>query len=94
MKPFVTVIWLNYNSDKIIDIAKQSLLAIKNFDYPMYEFILVDNGSTDNSLKQIARYLDNIRLKSKILKSKWNLGFTGGNNVAYRYRSSNAKFSW
>jgi len=92
MKPYVTVIWLNYNSDKIINIAKQSLSAIKNFDYPNYELILVDNGSTDNSLNQITRYLDYIKLNAKVLKSSRNLGFTGGNNLAYRHRNSSAKY--
>lgn len=92
MKPFLTVIWLNYNSDKIMNIAKQSLSAIKNFDYPNYELILVDNGSTDKSLDQITKYLHYIKLEAKILKSSQNLGFTGGNNLAYRYTNPNAKY--
>jgi len=92
MKPYVTIIWLNYNSGSILDVAKESLLAIKRFDYPNYELIIVDNCSTDDSLKQIIEYIDEIKLNAKVLKSSRNLGFTGGNNLAYRHRNPQAKY--
>lgn len=92
MNPLVTIIWLNYNSGNILNTAKESLLAIKNLTYSNYELILVDNGSTDNSLKQIIEYLTNINLNAKVLKSYTNIGFTGGNNFAYRNRNPQTEY--
>jgi len=92
MKPYITIIWLNYNSRKIIKVVRESLSAIKGLDYPNCELIVIDNGSTDNSFKQVIEYLGRIKLKANILRSNRNLGFTGGNNLGYRYRNPYAKY--
>lgn len=51
-KPLVSVITVNYNGGKIIE---DCLASIFNLDYPVnkLEVIVVDNGSTDNSLNLI-----------------------------------------
>lgn len=90
--PPVSIFWLNYNSNRIIDIAKQSLSSVKDLDYPNYELILVDNGSKDDSLKHLVKHLHNIDLKAKILRSSCNLGYAGGNNLAYKHRDESSKY--
>lgn len=76
----------------MLDIAKESLLAIKNLNYPNYEVIILDNGSKDNSIKQLTEYSKSIKLDSKIVYSKNNLGFAGGSNLAYQYRDKSSKY--
>jgi glycosyltransferase involved in cell wall biosynthesis len=53
MLPKVSIIWLNYNSWSNIDIVKFSLESCLNLDYPNYEVIVVDNGSTDGSFETV-----------------------------------------
>jgi len=55
--PPVSILWLNYNSFPFINIVLESLQGIQNLDYPNYELIIVDNGSTDGSLKIIKMLL-------------------------------------
>jgi glycosyltransferase involved in cell wall biosynthesis len=51
--PKVSIIWLNYNSSGILPIVLRSLESISDLEYPSdrFELIVVDNGSTDDSLK-------------------------------------------
>ena len=46
MWPKVSIIWLNYNSRRILDIVLRSLESIVGLDYPedRYELIVVDNA--------------------------------------------------
>jgi len=90
--PLVSIIWVNYNSSKILNIVKMSLLSIKKLNYKNYELIIVDNASTDGSFEQIKSYLNNIGLKAKIIRTKHNLGFTGGNNIGYLMRNPKSKY--
>jgi GT2 family glycosyltransferase len=91
MLPKVSIIWLNYNSWSNIDIVKSSLESCLNLDYPNYEVIVVDNGSTDGSfetIKEIAEKKDNC----KVIRLEENLGFCGGNNAGYRARDPDSKY--
>lgn len=92
MKPRVSIIWLNYNSQKIINTAKASILGIKNFDYTNYEVILLDNGSQDGSFEEIKKYVKKIKLDAKIINNNINTGFSGGNNIAYQYKDQSSKY--
>jgi GT2 family glycosyltransferase len=59
-------------------------MSALNTDYPNYEILLVDNNSTDDSLKIAeAEFSGDPHLK--IIKSEKNLGFSGGNNLGYKY---------
>jgi GT2 family glycosyltransferase len=81
--PLISVIILNYNGKKCLENCLSSVLAST---YPNYEVILVDNASTDQSLKSVkAKFGENQRLK--IIENQSNLGFSGGNNVGYSYSS-------
>ena len=42
MSPKVSIIWLNYNSMRFIEIVKESLLALGDLNYDNYEVIIVD----------------------------------------------------
>jgi len=91
--PKVTIIWLNYNSSKIMNIILRSLESIANLDYPNYELIVVDNGSIDKSFEKIKEFLDKKNnLRKKIIKLNKNLGFTGGNNIGFRARDLDSKY--
>ncbi|MEM0027840.1 MAG: glycosyltransferase family 2 protein [Ignisphaera sp.] len=95
MWPKVSVIWLNHNSMKIIDLVLKSLEAIADLDYPgdRYELIVVDNGSTDGSFERIREFLDKkSSLRKKIIRLEKNLGFTGGSNIGYRARDRESKY--
>jgi GT2 family glycosyltransferase len=93
--PKVSVIWLNYNSMRIIDIVLESLESIADLDYPgdRYELIAVDNGSSDGSFEKIRSFLERkSSLRKKIIRSEKNLGFTGGNNLGFGARDPESRY--
>lgn len=90
--PRVSILWLNYNSMRIIDVVGKSLKAIAELDYPNYELIIVDNGSVDGSYEEVKKIAEKLPVDKKIIRLEKNLGFTGGNNVAYRARDPDAKY--
>lgn len=59
MNPLVSICITNYNNEKYIEKAIQSALAQ---DYATFEVVLVDDGSTDNSLEIIKKYGNSIKL--------------------------------
>ena len=76
--PTVAIIILNWNGYEDTKICLQHL---KQLDYPNYEVILVDNGSTDGSKKRLETEFPEYTL----LSTGANLGYAGGNNVGIRY---------
>ncbi len=70
MNPKVSVILPNYNRERYIGEAIESVL---NQTYRNLELIVVDDGSTDNSLEVVARYKDD---RLKIIRIQHN-GFPG-----------------
>lgn len=71
--PSVAVIVLNWNggSDTLA-----CLESLGKLDYPNARVMVVDNGSTDDSVEAIRRRHPDIRL----MENGANLGFAGGNN--------------
>lgn len=91
--PKASVLWVNYNSMPIIDIALKSLSAVDELDYPNLELVIVDNGSTDGSFEAIRDFASKLRnVRVKIHRNERNLGFTGGNNVAYRLADKDSEY--
>ncbi|MFA6888680.1 MAG: glycosyltransferase [Candidatus Woesearchaeota archaeon] len=75
--PKVSIIILNWNGKQDTD---DCLISLKKLDYNNYNIIIIDNGSTDDSVA----YLKAKYPQVTILENKVNLGFTGGNNVGIK----------
>ncbi len=83
-QPKVTILILNWNG------ATDTLALLKDLEqlsYPNYSILIVDNGSTDDSLGQIARYMEQRRrhnqanqAKIALLPLSKNFGYAEGNN--------------
>jgi GT2 family glycosyltransferase len=78
--PFVSIIIVNYNGKHLLG---ECLSSIFDISYPKkyFEVIVVDNNSSDDSVPYIRSHFPRVLL----LESKENLGFTGGNQLAYSY---------
>ncbi len=80
LKPKISIVLLNLNQHKLtIDCIK----SLMDDDYTNFEIILVDNGSTDDSVKifySLKQEFSNL----KLIENKENLGFAEGNNVGIR----------
>jgi len=76
--PKVAIIVLNWNGwrDTI-----ECLESFQQLKYPDFQIIVVDNGSTDDSTKQIKAAFPHLT----VIETGCNLGYAGGNNVGIRY---------
>jgi GT2 family glycosyltransferase len=72
--PLVSIITVNYNQAKV---TIEWLRSVQNISYPNYEIIIVDNASADNTLEDLLNGQQNV----KFIKSSFNRGFAGGNNL-------------
>ncbi|HEY6018558.1 MAG TPA: glycosyltransferase, partial [Candidatus Paceibacterota bacterium] len=81
--PRISVVVCTYNGSRTIG---ETLTALKNIDYPNYEIIVIDDGSTDrtNDIAQKSG-VKLIRTKNNGLSAARNLGMNvaGGEIVAY-----------
>jgi GT2 family glycosyltransferase len=69
----------------------ECLTALKSCTYSELTVLLVDNGSTDDSVQRIKVAHPDILL----LESSTNLGFSGGNNIGLRYAlAHHADYIW
>lgn len=75
--PLVSVIVPNWNGESLLRECLESLGKLK---YPNYEIIVVDNGSTDNSIELIKKSFR----ETKIIVNPTNLGFAGACNVGIK----------
>jgi len=78
-KPDLSIIILNYNTRDLLRDCLRSVLKSKKNSFA-YEIIVVDNASVDGSVEMIKREFPQV----KIIQSKENLGFAGGNNLALK----------
>lgn len=76
--PKVSIIVLNWNNFKD---TKECLESLEKISYPNHEIIVVDNGSTDGSSKEIQKIFP----QYIYIYNDSNLGFTGGNNVGMKH---------
>ena len=75
----LSVVIVNYQT---FELTKNTINSILEYDYPFsYEIFVVDNASTDDSLKRLKDYFKD---KVKFIASIENNGFAAGNNQALR----------
>jgi GT2 family glycosyltransferase len=86
--PKVSILVVNWNR---LGDTLECLNSIFKSDYPNFDVIVVDNGSTDRSVPSIRERFPQII----VLENAKNLGFTGGNNQGMRYAlQRNADYVW
>ena len=78
--PFISIIVLNYNGKNFLSDCFSSLYLI-SYPKSRYEVIMVDNGSTDNSIEYVKSHFPWV----KVVKLNKNYGFGGGNNRGIRF---------
>lgn len=78
-KNLVSVIMSNYNTDE--SYLRTSIESILNQTYKNFEFIIVDDCSTNNSVNIIESYGDK---RIKLIKNKENIGLTKSLNIALK----------
>ena len=69
--PTVSVIMSIYNNSDTLDVAIQSIL---NQTYKDFEFLIIDDGSTDDTQNILDRYSNNEKII--IYSNKKNIGLT------------------
>lgn len=74
--PLISLVMLNYNGLKYL---KQTIYPILKLEYQNYEFIIVDNGSTDGSIEFIKKFK-----KIRLIENGENLGYSKGKNIGVK----------
>jgi len=77
MMPAINIVILNWNGR---DDTLACLESVEQIAYPNFRVIVVDNGSTDNSVDAIRAAFPKVEL----IETGANLGFSGGNNVGIK----------
>ncbi len=78
--PLVSILIINYNGRNLLSDCLNSLAKI-NYPKASFEIIVVDNDSQDDSITYVKKHFPSV----KLIESKTNLGFAGGNNLAYEH---------
>ena len=86
----VCIVILNWNGwqDTV-----ECLRSLRELTYPDYHIVLIDNGSTDESIKEILPHIDS---RIHFICNKDNLGFAKASNqgIAYAIDEMNAEHVW
>jgi len=75
--PLVVAVVLNWNNPQD---TVDCVASLRASDYPNLDILLVDNGSTDNSVSLFRERFPEIEL----IETGENLGYAGGNNVGIK----------
>lgn len=76
----IFIIIVNWNQPDLTIACLESLRKLKIKNYELHA-IIVDNGSTDDSVQILERFKVKSQASLTILETGENLGFAGGNNV-------------
>jgi GT2 family glycosyltransferase len=74
----LSVVVVNWNRR---DLLRECLKSLVSQTVAGFEVILVDNGSTDDSVALAEDFLGCLRFSLRIIKNARNLGFCAGNNI-------------
>ena len=74
MKPKVGIVIVNYNG---LNYQNEAIRSIKEQTYSNYEIIVVDNNSTDGSIKALKKEFEDVH----VIETGDNLGVAAGNNI-------------
>lgn len=89
----VYILVLNYNNanDTI-----ECLKSLFNLNYANYEIVVIDNGSTNDSVIVLSNFIKESIMHIHFLKLKFNLGYAGGNNrgIEFVRRRNDVDFIW
>lgn len=77
-KPAISVIMPVYNGERFVE---ESLNSILNQTFKDFEFIIVNDGSKDDTLKILKKYKDK---RIRLINNKKNLGFAASLNVGLK----------
>ena len=77
MKPLVYILILNWNN---FDDTSECIDSVLAMDYSEFFVILLDNGSTDDSVSRIKDKYSSI----EVVENGANMGFAAGNNVGIK----------
>ncbi|MCL5035844.1 MAG: glycosyltransferase family 2 protein [Chloroflexi bacterium] len=77
-QPEVFIIIVNWNQPEH---TIECLYSLEKINYPRFEIVVADNGSTDGSEEKIREKFPDVHL----IQTGANLGFTGGNNAGIKY---------
>jgi len=80
MLPHISIVVLNWNGAEDTLACLDSLASLT---YPDFNVVVVDNGSTDDSLARLRPYLAPYPLTR--IETGRNLGYAGGNNAGTRH---------
>lgn len=82
----LTIIILSYNTKQLTIKCIESIILQyeKQLNDGVFEIIIVDNSSTDNTVSAIRQFNNETINKIKIIKNKENYGFSKGNNIGAR----------
>ena len=78
MNPLVYIIILNWDGR---DLTLDCLKSLSKINYDNYKILVVDNGSSDDSVSTIQKKYPNV----KILQLEKNIGYAAGNNEGFEH---------
>ena len=78
MDPFVSVIMAVYNQE---DYVKHAIESILSQTYGSFEFLIVDDGSTDDTTTICNKYAQEVSSRIRIFRNERNLGLTRSLNI-------------
>lgn len=77
----VSINILTYNGQDLIEPCLNSVLKQT---YPNIEILIIDNASTDNTLKVISKFVSHSQIGVGLIENKKNLGFAAGHNIGIK----------